>query len=159
MYLALWTILNLHLKIIFKLIRLLYKSLYDLVPAYLPKLNFSLPPEVHNPAKLNLLLFLKHTMLLWICVFTHATRFAWNIHQANPYSPLKGDSRLPRTPSVKLPPPVGNSTWTCAPWGCFVYVPVFLTTGEPPDQTRFISVPLGYLLCLHIAGTWETLMK
>lgn len=100
--LALWSVLNLHLKITLKVICMSYKSLYDVVPAYLPDIN---------NFRLNFNFTLQQK---WTCYCVPNTvrsygPVVWHVlpslhgiftSQPNPWSSCNGDSRLPRRPSL-----------------------------------------------------------
>lgn len=98
--LALWTVLHLHLKTV-KLICMSYKSLYDVVPAYLPDITFY-HTHLNLTLEQNWTCCLPNKPCSYGFMFSHMLPPLHGIftNQPNPWSSFHGDSRLPRRPSL-----------------------------------------------------------
>lgn len=131
----------------FKLICMSSKSLYDLLPAYVPSFNF-----YHS-----LLNFALHQS--WVCFSRYGAfmdlypLLAWNTHQANPEALWTLPPHFQGGPRW-----CHHHVWVITLGHLLNDVDLFLCPSpiaiwESLDWARLIAVPLVYLQCLHIAGT------
>ena len=106
----------------FKLICMSSKSLYDLVPAYVPNFNFY-PSLLNFALHQSWVCFSRYGAFMDLCVDTYPL-LCMEHAPSKPWGTLNAASTLPRRPMLMPPPRLGNYSWTLTQRCWFVSLPV-----------------------------------